>query len=37
VYDPVQQLAIIDEDLLDRFGVDTVELGRGFARGQGLD
>ncbi len=32
VYDPVQQLAIVDEDVLDRFGVDTVELGRGFAQ-----
>jgi len=31
VYDIVQQLAIVDEDVLDRFGVDTVELGRGFA------
>ena len=31
VYDPVQQLAIIDEDVLDRFGADTIELGRGFA------
>ncbi|MEN6451616.1 MAG: uroporphyrinogen decarboxylase family protein [Thermoguttaceae bacterium] len=31
VYDPVQQLAILDEDVLDRFQVDTVELGRGFA------
>jgi uroporphyrinogen decarboxylase len=31
VYDPVQQLAIIDEDVLQRFGVDTVELGRAFA------
>ncbi len=31
VYDPVQQLAIIDDDVLDRFGVDTIELGRGFA------
>jgi uroporphyrinogen decarboxylase len=31
VYDPIQQLAIVDEDVLDRFGVDTVELGRGFA------
>jgi len=31
VYDPIQQLAIIDEDVLDRFGVDTIELGRGFA------
>jgi uroporphyrinogen decarboxylase len=31
VYDPIQQLAIVDEDVLDLFGVDTVELGRGFA------
>lgn len=31
VYDPVQQLAIIDEDVLERFDVDTIELGRGFA------
>jgi len=31
VYDPVQQLAIVDEDLLDRFRVDTIELGRAFA------
>jgi uroporphyrinogen decarboxylase len=31
MYDPVQQLAIIDEDVLNRFGVDTIELGRGFA------
>ena len=31
VYDPVQQLAIVDDDVLDRFGVDTIELGRGFA------
>jgi uroporphyrinogen decarboxylase len=31
VYDPVQQLAIVDEDVLDRFGGDTIELGRGFA------
>ncbi len=30
VYDMVQQLAIIDEDVLDLFGVDTVEMGRGF-------
>ncbi len=32
VYDIVQQLAVIDEDVLDRFGVDSVELGRGFCR-----
>jgi uroporphyrinogen decarboxylase len=31
VYDIIQQLAIIDEDLLDLLGVDTIELGRGFA------
>ena len=31
VYDVVQQLAIVDEDVLDRFGVDTIEMGRGFA------
>ncbi len=30
VYDLVQQLAIVDEDVLDLFGVDTVEMGRGF-------
>jgi uroporphyrinogen decarboxylase len=32
VYDPIQQLAIVDEDVLDRFRIDTVELGRGFAQ-----
>jgi uroporphyrinogen decarboxylase len=31
VYDPIQQLAIVDDDVLDLFGVDTVELGRAFA------
>lgn len=31
VYDPIQQLAIIDDDVLDRFHIDTIELGRGFA------
>ncbi len=31
VYDVVQQLAIVDQDVLERFGVDTMELGRGFA------
>jgi uroporphyrinogen decarboxylase len=30
-YDIIQQLAIVDEDVLDRFGVDTIEMGRGFA------
>lgn len=31
VYDPIQQMAIVDEDMLDIFNVDTIELGRGFA------
>ena len=31
VYDGIQQLAIIDEDVLARFGGDAVEMGRGFA------
>lgn len=31
VFDLVQQLAVVDEDVLDRFGVDAVELGRGFS------
>ena len=31
VYDLIQQLAIVDEDVLEIFGVDTIELGRGFA------
>lgn len=30
VYDMVQQLAIVDEDILDLFAVDTIEMGRGF-------
>lgn len=30
VYDPIQQLAIVDEDLARLFGVDTIELGRAF-------
>ena len=30
VYDMVQQLAIVDEDVLDHFGIDTIEMGRGF-------
>jgi uroporphyrinogen decarboxylase len=30
VYDPIQQLAILDEDILSRFGIDTIELGRAF-------
>ena len=31
VYDPIQQLAIVDEDVLQRFQVDAIELGRAFA------
>jgi uroporphyrinogen decarboxylase len=31
VYDFIQQLAVIESPVLDRFGVDTIELGRGFA------
>ncbi|MCE5258534.1 MAG: methyltransferase [Chloroflexi bacterium] len=30
VYDMVQQLAIIESPILDAFGIDTIELGRGF-------
>ena len=32
VYDPVQQLAIVHDDVLDLLGIDTIELGRGFCR-----
>jgi uroporphyrinogen decarboxylase len=35
VYDLVQQLAIVEPEVLDLFGVDTVELGRGFALDEG--
>jgi uroporphyrinogen decarboxylase len=31
VYDIIQQMAVVDEDILDLFGVDTIELGRAFA------
>jgi uroporphyrinogen decarboxylase len=31
VYDPIQQLAIVDEDVLQPSGADTIELGRAFA------
>ncbi len=34
VYDPIQQLAVVGTDVLERFGVDTLELGRGFAAEQ---
>ncbi|MGD0579532.1 MAG: uroporphyrinogen decarboxylase family protein [Bryobacteraceae bacterium] len=30
VYDPIQQLAIVDDDVLERFGADAIEMGRGF-------
>jgi uroporphyrinogen decarboxylase len=33
VYDLIQQLAVIDDDVLDLFKIDTVELGRAFAVG----
>ncbi len=32
VYDMPQQLAIIEEDVLERFNVDCIELGRGFCQ-----
>ena len=32
VYDPIQQLAIIDEDVLEWAGADAIELGRGFCQ-----
>ncbi|MEI8246239.1 MAG: uroporphyrinogen decarboxylase family protein [Lentisphaerota bacterium] len=30
VYDMLQQLAIVETPVLDRFGIDTIEMGRGF-------
>lgn len=30
IYDMIQQLAIVDEDVLDLFNIDVVEMGRGF-------
>ncbi len=33
IHDMSQQLAIVHEDVLDLFGVDTIELGRGFSLG----
>ena len=32
VYDIIQQLAVIDDDVLDRFDADTIEFGRGFCQ-----
>jgi uroporphyrinogen decarboxylase len=31
IYDPIQQLAVVDGDVLDRFQIDTIEMGRAFA------
>ncbi|MCC6398112.1 MAG: methyltransferase [Bacteroidetes bacterium] len=31
VYDVIQQMAVVDEDVLNFFDVDTIELGRAFA------
>ena len=31
VYDLIQQLAVVDGDVLEWFGADTIELGRGFS------
>jgi len=31
VYDPIQQLAVVDGEVLARFGIDVVEMGRGFS------
>jgi uroporphyrinogen decarboxylase len=32
VYDPIQQLAVVDDDVLDLLGIDTIELGRAFCQ-----
>jgi len=32
VYDPIQQLAVVDDDVLDALRIDTVELGRAFCQ-----
>jgi uroporphyrinogen decarboxylase len=32
VYDPVQQLAVVDDEFLERIGADVIELGRGFSQ-----
>jgi len=34
VYDPIQQLARVDEEVLERLGGDTIEMGRGFPLGE---
>jgi len=35
VYDVLQQLAVVERPVIDRFGVDVVEMGRGFALEKG--
>ncbi len=35
VYDMIQQLALVDEDVLDLFGVDVIEMGRAFSADDG--
>ncbi len=32
IYDVIQQMAVVDDDVLELFGVDTIELGRAFAQ-----
>ncbi len=36
VYDFIQQLAIVEPEVLNRFGVDVIELGRGFGHDPGF-
>lgn len=36
VFDMIQQLAVVDEDILDLFDVDTVEMGRAFLAEDGI-
>lgn len=31
VYDPIQQLAIVDDDVMEKFGVDAINMAAGFA------
>jgi uroporphyrinogen decarboxylase len=35
IYDVVQQLAIVEQPVLDAFNVDVIEMGRGFLRDEG--
>lgn len=34
IWDVIQQLALIDEDVLDRYGIDAVEIGRAFLQNE---